>query len=362
LSISDCQFIDCGDTNADDALDYEGNANADQLTGTATLTNCTIADTFGEALVIENFATGTLDLTLENVMISAATGDAFATLVEQGTLNVSANNCTISNIQGAGIAFGLGTNATGTYIVTAADINSIGEAAVELESLGTATLTVTGTAAATITNCQDGILVIADGASTTVNLQDITINAVDVGIVFEHISGIFNSTIDTQTLANNSISGGGDAIEVTSGAGAGVDTSPRIQISNSQFASTNADGGSFKIDNTTSNNSVFHLTMDNNSFTGAVGCSLEMANASVFCANLTNNTFTGTTSDLALLNTNTNATQDSFLLDGFAGDGTDSAQVTTFLTATQNNTLTNNTIDFGGVVNFGRGTCLLPSP
>jgi hypothetical protein len=367
LNISDCRFIDCGDEVTEDVIDYEdrNNTNGDQLTGVATLTNCTVADSFGAALAVENFGAGTLNLTLNNVTISVAQNDGVATLVDgAGALNVSVNNCTISNITGSALIFEVDSG-SGTYTVTAADIDGTSDAAVSLfNDGGTATLNVTGTAAATFTNVDTGIEVstTASTVRTNLNFRDITVSSLSNGIDFSVLGGAFNCIMDNQFIPANTITSTANAFSVDANGGAN-DVSPRIQISNSSFTTSNATlpAGVFQIRNGASNASIFHMTMAGSSFiANGVGCRFRMADRSVFCANLTNNTFNSLNNagDLDLDEANNNG--DMFLLQGFTGDGTDPVVVRDFLTMTQNNTFTNNNLIFSNGVNIAPGVCLLP--
>lgn len=372
LTVTNTRFIDCGNATADEIIDYN-NATA-ELRGTAQFTDCIFADNFGDAITLDNSG-GTLDLIWVNVSVNSGTDNGVQILCTGATVNFSASNCSFTDI---GINAGANDNAiqatylsgsTGAINIVNATISNVTGDGIEFNNGPTcsASLTVNGSATDSFTGIdQRGIQVATAPAttSTTVNLRDLTITSELQCLLYSVAGGNFNSNITTQNITTNSFtSNNSQAIQVGVDGGGAIDISPRLNIVNSSF--TTNDGGSrpgvFQIANVVSNASILHITADNNSFTTPnIPAVFSMSDNGVICANLTNNAFSNPTGgDLALSN---NTAAESFQLDGFAGDGTDTAVVTAFITG-QGNTLDpagGATINFNGRVDFAPGTCLLP--
>ncbi|MDF1661689.1 MAG: Ig-like domain-containing protein [Planctomycetota bacterium] len=366
LTVTNTNFIDCGDTAADEIIDFN-NANV-ELRGTVQFTNCNFLDNSGEIFILDN-AGGTTNLGFDTCTFDVSDDRAIVTTISGGTLNLAVQNSTLSNIgvdtTDSGIAINVLGSGNGVYTINNTSFSTISGSGINFQNLGSgasATLTVTGSATSSFTGIgQRGIQVTAGAqvASTTVNLRDLNITSQLQCVLYSLNAGTFNSNITTQNITTNMFtSTGSQAIQVGVDGGSTRDISPRLNIRNSNFTTNDATSrpASFLISNVNSNASIFHLTLDSSTLTGPnLGTVLTMNDNAVFCANFTNNTFDNTGGGSDLILTNNNAT-DPFQLQGFAGNGTDGAAVFAFLSG-QN---TFDAFQVNGNVNYAAGTCLLP--
>lgn len=370
MTVTNTSFIDCGNGQGDDVFDFN-NAGA-ELRGTVQFTNCTFSDSFGDVFTIDNSG-GTLSLQLDTVIVSACTDNAIQIATNAATVNLTAIDCSFSDI---GVNAGVNDNgievtmlngSSGMITVSNANMSNVTGDGIEFNNgpRSTATLSVTGSATNSFTGIAQRGLEVQTApatASTTVNLRDLNVSSDLQCMLYSINGGTFNSNITTQNIATNSFTSTNSQAFQVGVDGQGADLSPRLNIRTSNFTTNDAGSrpAAFQIGNVASNASIFHVTIDLSSFTAPnLGTSLNMLGNAVFCANLTNNSFTnsGGGSDLDLANNNA---ADPFQLDGFAGDGADPAVVTTFITG-QGNTLDGGgTVGFPGRVDFAAGTCLLP--
>jgi VCBS repeat-containing protein len=370
LTLTNTNFIDCGNSGADDTIDYS----SAELLGAVQITNCNLLDNSGDIFVVDN-SSSSVNILFNTCNLDESTEEAIDVTISNGTLNLSTLNCSITDIGDAGTAdpafnINLGTNGNGTFTINNTTITNIRGSAIELDNRGSgasARLNIVGSATSSFTNLANkgiDLNTSVNTSSTIMSLVDLNISSANRGIEIEIEGGAFNCEIRRAATAQSLVtSANNEAILFATINNNNVVLSPRLSITNVDFVSNGAaTAGVFTHGQNGANTGIFHVTMSGSSFlangTDRLAADFFQAADSVICANLSNNTFTGN-GNAADVQFNRSAASLPLRLQDLPAATTDPAVILAFLTDPNGK---NNTLNTINAINpdFAPGTCLLP--